>query len=92
MASAGDTWYVALLGMADSYLKAANVKEAVRCLSAVFNFSPPPMICARTHLQIGNILHTRKREVLFVDRSSTEKVEMSPAELEAGVEREDQAH
>lgn len=59
MASAGDTWYVALLGMADSYLKAANVKEAVRCLSAVFNFSPPPMICARTHLQIGNILHTR---------------------------------
>jgi len=54
-----DTWYPALLGLADSYLKANNIKECVRCLSAVFNFSPPPMICARTHLQLGNILHTK---------------------------------
>ena len=34
-------------------------QECVRCLSAIFNFSPPPMICARTHLQLGNILHTK---------------------------------
>ena len=54
-----DTWYPALLGLADSYLKANNIKECVRCLSAVFNFSPPPMICARTHLQLGNILNSK---------------------------------
>lgn len=59
MTSTGDTWYPALLGMADSFLKANNVKECIRCLNAVFNFSPPPLICARTHLQIGNIIHTK---------------------------------
>ena len=30
-----------------------------RCLTAVFSFSPPPVIVARTHLQLGNILHTK---------------------------------
>jgi len=40
-------------------------------------------------LVIGNILTTRKREVVFVDRTSMEKVEMSSAELEAGVEIEE---
>lgn len=59
MTSTGDTWYPALLGMADSFLKANNVKECIRCLNAVFNFSPTPLICARTHLQIGNIIHTK---------------------------------
>ena len=40
-------------------------------------------------LVIGNILDTRKREVVFVDRISTEKLEMTSEELEAGVEIEE---
>ena len=60
MANTGnDKWYPALLGMADGYLKVNNIKDCVRCLSAIFNFSPPPMICARTHLQLGNIIHLK---------------------------------
>ena len=59
MTSTDEAWYPALLGMADSCLKANMIKEAVRCLSAIFNFSPPDLICARTHLQIGNIIHTK---------------------------------
>ena len=57
--SSSDTWYVALLGLADTFLKAGNVPECVKCLSAVFQFNPPQVICARTHLQLGNILHTK---------------------------------
>ena len=34
-------------------------QESVRCLNAVFNFSPPALICARTHLQLGSILQTK---------------------------------
>ena len=40
-------------------------------------------------LVIGNILNTRKREVVFVDRNSTEKLELSSEELEAGAEIEE---
>ena len=40
-------------------------------------------------LVIGNILNTRKREVVFVDRNTTEKLELSTEELEAGTEIEE---
>ena len=69
MANSGDTWYVALLGLADTFLKANNVKECVRCLSAVFQFNPPQLICARTHLQLGNILHTKTNNQVKQDKS-----------------------
>jgi len=59
MGDTGDSWYVALLGLAESFKQANNIKECVRCLSAVFNFSPPPVIVARTHLQLGNILYSK---------------------------------
>ena len=75
MANAGDSWYLALLGLADSFRQANNIKviffyfifhllilisqECVRCLNAVFNFSPPALICARTHLQLGSLLHNK---------------------------------
>jgi len=59
MSDTGDSWYVALLGLAESFRQANNIKECIRCLSAVFSFSPPPVIVARTHLQIGNILHSK---------------------------------
>ena len=76
MSDTGDSWYVALLGLAESFRQANNIKECVRyvptnpktvfirnllarCLTAVFSFSPPPVIVARTHLQLGNILHTK---------------------------------
>ena len=40
-------------------------------------------------LVIGNILNTRKREVVFVDKDTTERLELSPEELEAGTEIEE---
>ena len=40
-------------------------------------------------LVIGNILNTRTREVVFVDRNTEEKLELSSQELEAGTEIEE---
>ena len=40
-------------------------------------------------LVIGNILNTRKREVVFVDMNTEEKLELSSQELEAGTEIEE---
>ena len=40
-------------------------------------------------LVIGNILNTRKREVVFVDRNTEERLELSSEELEAGTEIEE---
>lgn len=54
-----DSWYVALLGLAESFRQANNVSECVRCLKTVFTFSPPTLIVARTHLQLGQVLWTK---------------------------------
>jgi len=54
-----DSWYVALLGLAESFRQANNINECVRCLKTVFSFSPPPLIVARTHLQLGQLLATK---------------------------------
>jgi len=54
-----ESWYVALLGLAESFRQANNINECVRCLKTIFSFSPPPLIVARTHLQLGQLLATR---------------------------------
>ncbi|ESN94822.1 hypothetical protein HELRODRAFT_115114 [Helobdella robusta] len=52
------SWYPSLLGLAEYFrtLNPPNVKFCVQCLQAVFNFSPPAFIQARTYLQIGTVL------------------------------------
>jgi len=72
---------------------------AVNCFVVSFKLETDPDILiskSRAALEkyghslvIGNILNTRKREVVFVDRTTVEKVEMSSQELEAGVEIEE---
>lgn len=60
MASNQDAWYLSLLGMAEYFRTSnpPNIKACIQCLQAVFSFSPPPRVEARTHLQLGNILFT----------------------------------
>lgn len=60
---------MALLGLADNFLKAspnhpgfkinpAGVLPAIKCLGAIFRLNPrpPPVIEVRTHLQLGSLL------------------------------------
>jgi MAternally-affected-uncoordination protein len=52
----GDPAYVALLGLAESFRQVNNINECVRCLKAILNLSPGPLIVARTHLQLGSLI------------------------------------
>ncbi|CAH1797221.1 unnamed protein product [Owenia fusiformis] len=58
-----DSWYLSLLGLAESFRTSnpPNIKMCIHCLKTIFNFKPPPRIEARTHLQLGTILlrHTK---------------------------------
>jgi len=58
MSSSQDSWYIALLGLAETFRVSKNMKACIKCLQTVFSFKPPPVIEARTHLQLGNILHS----------------------------------
>jgi len=53
-----ESWYLALLGMAESFRQKNNLKESIRCLQAVFAFKPALPIEARTNLQLGIMLQT----------------------------------
>eukprot|EP00088_Acartia_fossae_P036316 TRINITY_DN3750_c0_g1_i2.p1 TRINITY_DN3750_c0_g1~~TRINITY_DN3750_c0_g1_i2.p1 ORF type:complete len:595 (+),score=152.39 TRINITY_DN3750_c0_g1_i2:47-1831(+) len=61
----GESWYLALLGMAENFRQKNNIRESVRCLQAVFNFKPSQDIEARTHLQLGKMLdiYTNNRDL-----------------------------
>ena len=72
-----DYRYVALLGLAENFLKPspnhpgykvnpAGVLPAIKCLGAIFRLNPrpAPIIEARTHLQLGSLL---KKETQNVD-------------------------
>merc|ERR1711981_172642 len=77
MGSGLDPGYVALLGLAENFLKPstnhpgfkvnpAGVLPAIKCLGAIFRLNPrpAPIIEARTHLQLGALL---KKETQNVD-------------------------
>merc|ERR1711981_600948 len=77
MGSGLDPGYVALLGLAENFLKPspnhpgykvnpAGVLPAIKCLNAIFRLNPRPVphIEARTHLQLGALL---KKETQNVD-------------------------
>lgn len=65
MASSQDAWYLSLLGLAENFRTSSppNIKLCIQCLQAVFNFKPPPIVEARTHLQLGNILLTHTKNI-----------------------------
>lgn len=69
MGSGLDPGYVALLGLAENFLKPspshpghkvnpAGVLPAIKCFGAIFRLNPrpPPVIEVRTHLQLGGLL------------------------------------
>ena len=68
--------YIALLGLAENFLKKspnhpgyrvnpAGVLPAVKCLGAIFRLNPrpPTLIEVRTHLQLGALLHRETQNV-----------------------------
>lgn len=65
MASSQDAWYLSLLGLAENFRTSSppDIKLCIQCLQAVLNFSPPPRVEARTHLQLGNILLTHTKNI-----------------------------
>lgn len=62
-----DPWYASLLGLAETFRTSnpPNIRLCIHCLQSIFNFKPPPIIEARTHLQLGNILlaHTKNTDL-----------------------------
>ncbi|XP_069505213.1 MAU2 chromatid cohesion factor homolog [Ambystoma mexicanum] len=66
-AEAAEPWYVALLGLAEHFRTSSppKVKLCVHCLQAVLGSKPGPRQEARTHLQLGSVLHhhTKNREL-----------------------------
>ncbi|NXQ31031.1 SCC4 factor, partial [Alaudala cheleensis] len=62
-AAAGESWYLALLGLAEHFRTSSppKVRLCVHCLQAVLPRKPPARMEARTHLQLGSVLshHTR---------------------------------
>lgn len=57
--------YAALIGLAENYRTASppNIRLCIHCLQSVFSLNPPPQIKARTHLQLGTILHTHTKNI-----------------------------
>uniref|UniRef100_H9G734 MAU2 chromatid cohesion factor homolog n=1 Tax=Anolis carolinensis TaxID=28377 RepID=H9G734_ANOCA len=64
--SSSESWYVALLGLAEHFRTSSppKVRLCVHCLQAVLPRKPPARVEARTHLQLGSVLyhHTRNGE------------------------------
>uniref|UniRef100_A0A8C4UC51 MAU2 chromatid cohesion factor homolog n=1 Tax=Falco tinnunculus TaxID=100819 RepID=A0A8C4UC51_FALTI len=62
-AAGGESWYLALLGLAEHFRTSSppKVRLCVHCLQAVLPRKPPARMEARTHLQLGSVLyhHTR---------------------------------
>lgn len=69
-----EPWYISLLGLAENFRTSnpPNIRLCIHCLQSIFNFSPPPHIEARTHLQLGNILMTHTKNIDLA-RSHLEK-------------------
>ncbi|KAI8480790.1 PREDICTED: MAU2 chromatid cohesion factor homolog [Branchiostoma belcheri] len=69
-----DSWYLSLLGLAESFRTAnpPKIKLCIHCLESIFQFNPPPGIEARTHLQLGSLLFTHTKNTDLA-RSHLEK-------------------
>lgn len=65
MASSQDAWYLSLLGLAEHFRTSnpPHIKHCIQCLQAVFFYTPPPRVEARTHLQLANILLTHTKNI-----------------------------
>ncbi|KAK7115368.1 MAU2 chromatid cohesion factor homolog isoform X2 [Littorina saxatilis] len=77
-----EPWYISLLGLAENFRTSnpPNIRLCIHCLQSIFNFSPPPHIEARTHLQLGNILMTHTKNIDLA-RSHLEKAWTIPSAI-----------
>merc|ERR1711899_299535 len=89
-----DPGYLALLGLADNFLKPSpnhpgyrvnpgGVLPATKCLGAIFRLQPrpPPAVEARTHLQLGALLH-RETQNKDLAKHHLEAAWIHPASLQ----------
>ena len=69
-----ETSYIALLGLAETFRSSnpPKIKQCIHCLQSVFQFQPPPAIQARTHLQLGRLIHLHA-ENIDLSRTHLEK-------------------
>jgi len=89
-----DPGYLALLGLAENFLKPSpnhpgyrvnpgGVLPATKCLGAIFRLQPrpPPGVEARTHLQLGALLH-RETQNVDLAKHHLEQAWCHPASLQ----------
>jgi len=89
-----DPGYLALLGLAENFLKPSpnhpgyrvnpgGVLPATKCLGAIFRLQPrpPPAVEARTHLQLGALLH-RETQNKDLAKHHLEAAWIHPASLQ----------
>ena len=71
-----DTSYIGLLALAETFRTSnpPRIRQCIQCLQSVFQFQPSPAIQARTHLQLGKLLH-----------SYTKNTDMARSHLEKAV-------
>ena len=71
-----DASYIGLLGLAETFRTSnpPRIRQCIQCLQSVFQFQPSPAIQARTHLQLGKLLH-----------SYTKNTDMARSHLEKAV-------
>ncbi|EDW84142.2 LOW QUALITY PROTEIN: uncharacterized protein Dwil_GK13302, partial [Drosophila willistoni] len=64
-AASQDACYISLLGLAEYFRTSQppNIKKCIQCLQALFTFTPPSKVEARTHLQMGQILMAYTRNI-----------------------------
>lgn len=69
-----DASYTGLLGLAETFRTSnpPKIRQCIQCLQSVFQFQPSPAIQARTHLQLGKLLHSHTKNVDMA-RSHLEK-------------------
>lgn len=82
-----DASYSGLLGLAETFRTSnpPKIRQCIQCLQSVFHFQPSPAIQARTHLQLGWLLHTHTKNVDLA-RSHLEKSVVQAQSLGTGFE------
>uniref|UniRef100_A0A146M8F4 MAU2 chromatid cohesion factor homolog n=2 Tax=Lygus hesperus TaxID=30085 RepID=A0A146M8F4_LYGHE len=60
MMASQESCYIALLGLAEHFRSSSppDILKCIQCLQAVLTIKLPPKVEARTHFQIGSVLHT----------------------------------
>ncbi|XP_020610699.1 MAU2 chromatid cohesion factor homolog [Orbicella faveolata] len=82
-----DASYIGLLGLAETFRTSnpPKIRQCIQCLQSVFQFQPSPAIQARTHLQLGKLLHSHTQNT-DMGRSHLEKAVVQAQSLGTGFE------